>query len=248
MRVDLGSRVKSRDGQDIGVVKHLIVDPEDNRVRAVVLEQGFILTQDSIVPIEELSLTPGNEVQINRLASEVHDLARFHSSDFTEPNYPDVDPDAPKRYGLPLAGVLWPSVNPYPGSITGQGGYGAFPLFVPMGDMQEGVPVASVDREEVTVPTEGGHTRENQSHLSAISRGSDVIAMNGDKVGEVQDVEFDGMSGRPMSVVINRGVLFTERITLPADKIASVTDGAVNLNIDEEELKKWGTAPSVPYV
>lgn len=248
MRVDLGSHVKSRDGQDVGVVKHLIVDPADNHVRAVVLEQGFILTQDSVVPIEELSLTPSNEVQINRLASEVHDLPAFHASDYTEPRYPDSDPDAPKRYGLPLAGVLWPSVYPYPGSITGQGGYGAFPVFVPPGDIQEGVPVASVDREEATVPVEEDGDRNAQAHLTTISRGSDVIALNGDKVGEVQDVEFDGMSGRPMNVVISRGVLFTERITLPAEKIASVTDGAVNLNIDEEELKRWGTAPSVPYV
>jgi len=249
MKVELGSRVKSRDGQDVGNVKHLIVDPSDNRVTAVVLEQGFILTHDSIVPIEELSLTPENEVEINRLADQVKDLPPFHASDYREPDT-GMDDDAPKRYGLPLVGVLWPSVNPYPSSISGTAGYGAVPLFTPMGDQQEPVPLASVDREEMTVPADEPRPEHEPAgrRPTAISRGSDVYDMSGEKIGEVKDVEFDGMTGRTMNVVITRGVLFTESITLPADKIATVDDEAVYLNIDEDELNRWATAPTVPYV
>lgn len=246
MRVDLGSHVKSRDGQDVGVVKHIIVDPADNRVKAVVVEEGFILTQDSVVPIGDISLTLDNEVQINMLAEEMKNLPAFHASDYVAP-HDRLDHDL-QRSGTPLVGVLWPGVNPFPGSITGSGGYGAFPLIAPMEDMQESVPRASVDREEMTVPAREPEERRATPPLTAISRGSDVYSMSGEKVGEVKDVEFDAVSGRPMSVEISRGILFTQNLTLPADKIATVDDGAVYLTIDEEELEKWSKAPTVPYV
>ena len=120
------------------------------------------------------------------------------------------------------------------------------PAFVP------GLDAGEPDTDESGQPLDTGEGteegRDSGSHLTAISRGSDVYSMSGEKVGEVKDVEFDGMSGRPISVTIVRGVLFTTTITLPADKIATVEDEAVYLNIDEDELEKWASAPYVPYV
>jgi len=236
MRVELGTEIVTRDEQNVGYVKHLIMDPLENKVKAVVIEQGFILTHDVVLPIEDLSISRDNRIQMNRLASEVKDLPKFHPSDYRTPD----PPLNPETNPFLADGVLWPVVNTFPGGVPGQGAYGALPVFVPPGDEQERVPLASVDR--------GADDLEVGRHLIAISKGDDVLTITGDKIGQVKDVVFDAMSGRPIDIVVSRGFLFKEDVTLSAEKIATAGDGAVNLTITEEEFEKWTTAPSVPFV
>ncbi len=244
MRVELGTHVKTRDGEDAGVVKHLIVDPEDNRVKAVVLEQGFILTHDSVASIEELGLSTTDEVQINRLAEELKDLPKFHASDYLDRH---AEPsEGSLQDGLPTQGVLWPVVSPFPGSpggVTGEGAYGMIPLVAPFSDFQESAALGAIQDGPNSEPE-----AEHSSHLTTVSKGSEVFSASGAKIGEVKDVVFDAMTGRPMSFVISRGVLFKEDVTLPADKIATVDEDGIYLSIEEQEFKKWTTAPSVPFV
>jgi uncharacterized protein YrrD len=238
MRVELGTEVFTRDGENVGYVKHLILDPVENRVKAVVVEQGFILTHDSVLPIEELSMTPENRIQMNRLASEVKDLPKFHASDYRTPDVPLI---AEGQNPYQADGILWPVAGTFPGGIPGQGTFGVMPVYVPPDVDQENAPLGSANTGS-NVESAADH------HLIAITKGDDVLTVSGDKIGEVKDVVFDAMSGRPIDIVVSRGFLFTEDVTLSADKIATAGDGTVNLTITKEEFERWTTAPSVPFV
>ena len=52
MEVELGTQVRSSDGQDVGKVTFLILDPEDGHVKTAVIQKGFLLTEDIEFPID----------------------------------------------------------------------------------------------------------------------------------------------------------------------------------------------------
>ena len=41
MQIELGQHIRSSDGQDIGKLKHLILDPSNGQVKTLVVEKGF---------------------------------------------------------------------------------------------------------------------------------------------------------------------------------------------------------------
>src|SRR5207247_5048756 len=69
-RADLGARVRTSDGQEVGVVDKLIFDPATERVKAVAIRRGFILHRDVEVPIEDLRAGPGDELLLSRSADQ----------------------------------------------------------------------------------------------------------------------------------------------------------------------------------
>ena len=75
--------------------------------------------------------------------------------------------------------------------------------------------------------------------IPVIGPGADVYSRDGEKVGEVETVEFDTETGRPTRVVVRKGWLFTEDLELPAGTIASADDGILTLNVDKERVEAW---------
>ena len=43
MRVELGARVRTTDGKDVGAIDRLIVDPGNNEIKTAVIHKGMIL-------------------------------------------------------------------------------------------------------------------------------------------------------------------------------------------------------------
>ena len=206
MEVELGTQVRSSDGQDVGKVTFLILDPEDGHVKTAVIQKGFLLTEDIEVPID--AFEPGREgdVRLIYTADQVRDLPRFDQGDYTTP-----PPDAFSAWGYPAAaGLLWP-VYRLPGPVV-----------------QEVPPSAD----------QPGHAVAQQNWDNAvIQEGSDVVSQDGEKVGEVHSIGFDPMTGRPTSLTVRRGFIFTEDFELPGDTIAMVSDRMVYLTLTQEQVR-----------
>jgi sporulation protein YlmC with PRC-barrel domain len=58
----------------------------------------------------------------------------------------------------------------------------------------------------------------------------------GQRVGDVESVEFDQVSGKISRVTITRGFLFHTEVTIPASMIGRISD-CIALNIDAETVK-----------
>ena len=43
MNVDLGAKVVTQDGKDLGTIKRLVLDPSGSEVKSVVVEHGLLL-------------------------------------------------------------------------------------------------------------------------------------------------------------------------------------------------------------
>jgi sporulation protein YlmC with PRC-barrel domain len=105
MRIDLGAKVRTKDGQGAGHVKHAIWDPRRNEIIEYVVSTGGLLSHDAIVTSEmlESATRDGGEIVLDVTKKELDELARYESSDYTAP---PTDWLAPAAYGS--GGYLWP--------------------------------------------------------------------------------------------------------------------------------------------
>ncbi|HLT21539.1 MAG TPA: PRC-barrel domain-containing protein [Thermomicrobiales bacterium] len=77
MQLDIGSRVKTSDGQTAGKVKRIIFDPERKTVREFVMQTGGLLPSERIVDRQLIEEIEDDTVTIRTPASEIEDLPAF---------------------------------------------------------------------------------------------------------------------------------------------------------------------------
>jgi uncharacterized protein YrrD len=211
MRVALGATVRTLDGDKVGTIDKLILDPQTHDVKAAAVRKGFLLTEDVEVPLDRLEAGADGEVRLTMTSQQVHDLPHFSEAAYTTP--PSTY-NAPPGPGYPVDSLLWPT------------GAAAYPMpFPPAWAPPSGLPP---EVEEMR--------RQLDLENAVIDEGSDVYSSDGHKIGEVHSVTFDTASGHPSTIMVRKGFLFTEDFELPASLISSLDDGAIYLRVARDEI------------
>jgi len=220
MQLKLGQHVLSADGKDVGTIKYLILDPTSHRVRTLVVEKGWLLPDDIEIPLEGVIENGSDALSVGSTAAEIKNLPRFDESLYTA-----APPALAERLlGYPAPSLLWPTAYPYPPIVSP-----LYPLPAPTVDGEMAAPSQEQSQE---------YRRQMDEDNAVISAGDFVFSLDGEKVGEVQCIEFDRATGLPTSLTMRQGWLFHKEWNLPADVIASVDDGAVYLNLDKFQLQR----------
>lgn len=213
MRIELGAKVKTQDGHDVGKVQHLVMNPETAEVRSVVVEQGLFNRHSRMVPVHRFVNSTSEYAVVDCTESELEELPEFVESDYTSP---------PPGYSLPVSypggGLLWPI------------GYPVSP--VPVAPE----PTGNAEADETTEML-----RRLNLENAVIDSDSDVMSRDGEKIGEVERLVIDADSGKPARLVVRKGFLLPETLELPVELIASVDDGVVMLNLDKDEALRLAT-------
>jgi uncharacterized protein YrrD len=226
MRVDLGAEVRSKDGQIVGKIKHLIMEPETANVRAVVIEKGFVLPDDVEVTLERLHYGVDERIELDCTKEEYDRLPRFDRNRYT-----DRPPANLVLAGFPPVGVLWNSPGYPAGYATG-----TYPTLV-AGEAAENDPAVTGDQGMAGAP---------HSAPAVIEKGSAVYSSDDHQLGEVHEVTFDVSTGRPLVLVVRSGLIVHHNTQVPADHIQEVNDGEVRLNLTIEEFKSQFADPIRP--
>lgn len=211
MRATFGARVVSSDGQEIGTVDRLILDPASGDLKAVAVRQGLFLRHDIEVPIAALQAGEGGALRLAVPAAEAHAFQPFDEARYTAAS----ESFAP-RYAVPPANVLTP-IDPIYGVTINEDAARAIEVSAEYG------PALTADDLENAV----------------VGEGSEVRSRDGDKVGDLHEVVFDAASGRPARFTLRRGLFHGERLALPAALIAGVDDGALTLTVTAAWLEAW---------
>jgi len=222
MQLNLGQHILSSDSQDVGTIKHFILDPATIQVKAFVIEKGWLLSDDIEIPLEAAQEKGGEEVTVGYTADQVKNLPRFD-----ETLYTSAPPElADSLLGYPAGSLLWPATHAFPPFSTA-----GYPSPVPA--------VPPIDRNIAPPmpPEVQDRLRQLDDSNAVISAGDEVLSRDGEKVGEVQNVAFDSVTGRPTHLTLRKGWLFHKDWELPADTIASVDDGVVYLKLNKTELQ-----------
>lgn len=217
MHVDIGAPVRSSDGQDIGSVDRLIMDPDRNDVTAAVVRKGMFLPRDIEVPISELRQGDSSGFSVNMTAEDIKNLPEFHEANYTLP---------PADYVMP-AGYAYGSLY-WPTSIL-VGGYGGGTPYI--GTNPDPVRTGTAVDDEV----EARLSREAWEN-AVIGKGSTVTTRDGKNVGKVEDITFDTNTGEVTELVMRTGLIMHTNHVIDPDLIDSVDEGVVYLNVDSDQM------------
>jgi osmotically-inducible protein OsmY len=89
----IGAPVHARDGR-YGTLHKVVVDPHARRVTHLVVRQGFLLTEDRVIPIERVERAEADGIYLDAPASELDQYPRYREEAFVEPleDWEDLEP------------------------------------------------------------------------------------------------------------------------------------------------------------
>lgn len=107
MRIDLGAKVRTKDGHDAGHIKQAIWDPRRNEIIEYVVSTGGLLSHDAILSGEmlESATSESGAIVLDITKHDLDELARFEPTAYATP---PTEWLAPAAYSFPSGGYLFP--------------------------------------------------------------------------------------------------------------------------------------------
>jgi uncharacterized protein YrrD len=213
--VNIGARARASDGRDVGEIAKLIIHPDTNEVAGFLLKGG-LFSVPKIVEVGFVEATGSDGIDLGLSGDEVDALPGFvHEQLLRMPG--------PLTFPAGIGGLAdvigsddrWLMHGAGAGEI---GGTGATPLYArrPIGHV-ETLNISNLPEDVVL-----------------ISEGTDVIGLDGHKVGSVDEVILDD-DRRVVGLMVRAGWLFKRDVELPISMVESITADHIRLNVLAED-------------
>jgi sporulation protein YlmC with PRC-barrel domain len=207
MRLELGKPVRASDGEVVGELADVIIDPTQKRLTHLVVKPHHDADDGlHLVPIDlAVAGDEGNEISLRSTAAEVRQLPNVQ--DFAYLRVGEV-PVSDPEWDVGIKDVL--ALPYYDGGLGGLGGGGY--------DEQIGVVYDRIPKGEVE-----------------IRRASSITSADGHYLGEVDGFLVD--DDHITHLVLERGHLWGRReVTIPINLVAGVESDAVTLTVSKDEV------------
>jgi uncharacterized protein YrrD len=224
-----GTSVFTSGGEEVGKVNRIVLDPATHEVTHLVVQKGWLFSEDKVVPFEMVNSASEDRVVLNENIENFDELPPFEESHYIRTRDADLSPGERStsleeargdrtidsdvsRGGRPRYSFA-PAYYWYPPH-----GYVGYPLgyygWPPMETVRN-IP-------EDTIP---------------LREGTDVMSSDGKHVGDVERLFVEPESSRATHFVISQGVFFPDRKLVPAHWVKSVTEDQVNLAVSADLLE-----------
>lgn len=116
-RIDIGADVLTDDGEKVGTVAYIVVQPESMRVTDIVVSTGAILGRDVVVPIDVVAAVVDGAVRLSMSRERLEGCPDYVEVRFRQP---PEDWAPVGGFSYPAEGMLWPATTyaPQPESVT----------------------------------------------------------------------------------------------------------------------------------
>lgn len=214
MQLTEGMSVVTSQGEDVGEIERLVVDPHARQVSHVVVSKGVILTEERVVPVDRLLDGTDDEVVLSG------DVVPDDLPPFEEAHYLPLDEAGDREY-LPAA-ARTPLIWSYPA-------YGwAAPAHSDL----------MASRYPLLGPVEKEVHRNVPDGMVTVETGAAVVTSDDEEIGTVAGVEIDADDAL-VSLTVDPGWL-KERRAIPAHFVDRVEDGgAIRLAVGSSTLDAW---------
>jgi sporulation protein YlmC with PRC-barrel domain len=214
MELKEGMSVVTPGGEEVGKVNRFVLDPATNEVSHIVIQRGWLLPEDKVVPFRMVNANGEDELVLSEDVGEFEKLPPFEETHFiraTDENPNDPTPAADPSYRYTPAFYWYPSQTNvgYPGI-----GFGYYDY--PSTKTQRNIPEDTV----------------------ALNEGADVISSDGEHVGDVERLMIEPESGKATHFLVSRGMLFKERKLVPVHWVKSVEEDQVHLVVPRRLLER----------
>lgn len=194
--------VITADGDKLGTVDRVVLDPKSNQVTHLVVRKGFLLITDKVLPVEMIESSSKDKVVLKDGEEDFEELPQFKESYY-------VPTDGSGRTESRLETFV-PSLYWYP----------------PMGT-RWGLGV----RRDHDLPHYKVRTDKNiPEGTIALKEGADAMSRDGEKVGDIERVITD--NEHATHIVISEGLLLKEKKLVPVGWISMVFPEQVHLAVD----------------
>lgn len=209
MRFEEGTTVKTADGDKVGTVDHIVVNPSDNEVTHIVVEKGFLFTDDRVVPVEALREADDDVIILDAAVEEIEEFPQYEETYYVSPRDAYNPPSGnrhswygtPMFYYPPLGTGMYPSYSGYAGTATAE-------------KMVENVPADTIMIEE----------------------GMKVTTAEGEHAGDVEEV-FTNNDDELTHLLISKGFIFSTERLIPIHWVNLMTDKEVRLAVHTDVVE-----------
>jgi sporulation protein YlmC with PRC-barrel domain len=203
--------VSAADGQEVGRIDRVVIDPETKKVTHVVVRKGLLFADDRVVPIGLVAEATEDHVNLRRVAGDLHNLPKFEESHYVQSPEEEGGHHSPSsgRYASPLYGPPPAAAGtsyPDPG-LSG-------PQYAKR--VEQNIPEGTV----------------------ALREGAKVIANDGKLVGHVEEILTDIETEQALYILISKGLVTKERKLIPALWVREIDENEIYLTAPAEVLAK----------
>jgi uncharacterized protein YrrD len=214
MELKEGMSVFTVGGEEVGKVNRFVLDPATNEVTHIVIQKGWLLPEDKVVPFQMVGSTGEDKVFLSEEIGDFDQLPPFEETYFVRVT--DEHPNDPARTEDP-AYQYSPAYYWYPSHSTlGYPGFGLGYYAWPPAETRRNIP-------EDTIP---------------LKEGTDVISSDGEHVGDVERLVIEPELNKATHFVISQGLLFKDRKLVPAQWVKSVEEDKVHLVVSARLLER----------
>jgi uncharacterized protein YrrD len=208
MQFKEGTDVTTFDGEKVGTVRRVVLDPRTKDVTHIVAQKGVLFTEDKLVPIDLIHSATPNAVTLRQGIQDLDTLR-----DFEEVHYVPLDDET--LHNLYPTGTIdtaqplywYPPITALPGS----------PFAYSSSALEEGY----ATQVEQNIPDD----------MVALKEGANVISADGEHVGDIERIFVDPEAERATHFVITEGLIFKERKLIPATWVSTVGEDEVHLAV-----------------
>jgi uncharacterized protein YrrD len=202
MQFKKGAEVFSRDGEKIGTLNRVIIDPRTREVSNLVVSKGFLFRTDKVIPITLVDLDIEDRIVLKKTNQDIlEDFPDFETTHYVPLDQLDnpYQDDVEASYWYPPIHHTWPV-----------GGFVGYPMPQFVLKTEQDIPEGTVALEE----------------------GAKVISRDGDHVGNIEEIITESQDNRITHLVVSEGFLLKEHKLIPAVWIANVTEDEIHLSVD----------------
>ncbi len=208
MRLVNGADVYSAQGDRLGALSRVIIDPNTREVTHIVIEKGLMFTTNKIIPIDRIDPQDPEKLMLNTMEQ---DLSQF--DDFEETHYVDLDnteypgSDVTNSFWYPPVDYVW---------------------------WRSGMPAITPPAPVYTVQT----SQNIPEGTVALEEGAKVISADDKHVGSIEQLVVDIQDKRVSHFIIGEGLLFKERKLIPVTWISTIGEKEIRLSVKSGTLER----------
>jgi uncharacterized protein YrrD len=210
MELKEGTTVYTPGGEELGRVSRFVLDPSTNEVTHIVIQKGWLLPEDKVIPFDRVSTADEDTIRLNEDIGDLDELPPFEETHFIETDRPGAGPDPAAVPGYRFApAYYWYPPYGFAGNPVGYYGW-------PPTETIRNIPPDTIPLKE----------------------GSNVMSSDGKHVGDVERLFVDPASNKATHFLVSQGLLFKEHKLVPAHWVRDAEEGKIHLSVSSELLER----------
>lgn len=225
-----GADVFTPNGEQVGKVNGFVLDPETNEVTHIVVQKGWLLPEDKVMPFEMINSATEDKVVLNKDIDDLDEFPTFEETHYITPREPDVNRTGPTSPAEETRRARAVQEEASEGRSPAFSYAPAYYWYPPYGYV--GYPVGYYGWPPMKT------VRNIPEDTIPLKEGTDVMSSDGEHIGDIERLLVEADSNNVTHFVISQGVFFKDRKLVPAHWVRSVGEDKVHLSVTAELLEQ----------